>query len=163
MDDQGTAGKSGRRLVLRVLRIAASVVIATACILLVALRTRSYTTCDVFLSRYGRNLAAGVVSFEGQVYLFTKATGRIAGPRTAMPVEEASFLDGKFVSTRTPEFRVAANSVFVVAHHWQVVVWLSTLGVLCWVPLSMKFNLRTMLIATTLLATLLGAAIQAIQ
>lgn len=163
MDDQATTIKSYRALALSTLRIIISGLFATICVCLIVLWFRSFTTCDGILAKRGRGVLAGAVSLEGQVYLFTYATGTTAGQRrVAMPIDDASFVHGKFVSSG-PEFRIAPPGTFIVASHWLAAAWLATLAVLCWVPLSMKFNIRTMLVATTLLALLMGAAVYAIK
>ena len=163
MEREKIARASGGSVMLYLLRIAISAAVVATCVLLIVLWVRSHQTCDAYLANRGRSLIAGAVSYDGSVYVFSRAAGHISGRRRlAMPIAEVSFLNGAFVADH-PTFRVATNGVFIVASHLLMVAWLAAIGALCWVPLSKKFNLRNMMLATALIAVLLGAAVHAIK
>jgi hypothetical protein len=52
----------------------------------------------------------------------------------------------------------------IVLYHWSFAIFFATLAAIPWLPwLSYRFSLRTLLIATTLIAVLLGFAVWAMR
>jgi hypothetical protein len=149
---------------IRVLRITFTIACGIVCLLLVVLWVRSNETCDIYTNASWRaGGTGGAVSADGQLYLFAQVPPlRGKWRRMSLPVSEVSFVNRVFMS-HAIGFRVAAGSIFVVATHWLAVAMVSALAAVCWVPWSVKFNLRTMLIGATLFAVLLGAAIHSIK
>ena len=162
--DDRRIDREGGSVKLRKLRIAWSGGCGIVCVLLIALWVRSYATCDIYTTADWRTGGAkGAVSVDGQLYLFLQKSPRPRKWRQmSLPAGEVSFVNRVFMSHEIG-FRVSTGGIFIVATHWLAVAMVSALAAICWVPWSLKFNLRTMLIGTSLLAVLLGAAIHSIK
>jgi hypothetical protein len=138
----------------RKLRIAWSVVWGVACLLLCVLWVRSYWYSDVIrypLQWKPELSAAGTIKGVFAV----SVTGAFSSKR-----------ERRYVSTRLPEhFSVVpwlgwrslnALSYQVCIPIWLIVLPLSGLAAVPWIHWSKRFSLRTLLIATTLAAVVLG-------
>jgi hypothetical protein len=138
------------------LRIAWSVVCGIACVLLVVLWVRSYSFVDSVTYRSKNTL--GVVSRTGSL-CFASVDGAI-GKGFSFGSERLQFIQTNLLPHNTFEWRTVAPTMTVIfVPHWSVVI---TLGVLCaatMIPWSNHFSLRTLLIATTVVAVVLGLAV----
>jgi hypothetical protein len=123
----------------RKLRIAWSVLCGFACLLLIALWARSYWWADIVAHK---NL--GIMSNRGMFYF-----GQDDSAATA----------GWFISSEPSEPNdIGWNSdppgqFFVCAPHWLLALTSVAIGAASWIR---RFSLRTLLIATTLVAVMLG-------
>jgi hypothetical protein len=138
----------------RKLRIAWSIVGGIACVLLIALWVRSYTRSPTRgagdrLSHYdSQHRLLRVWSLQGEI-LFSIAERRSG--RWTMHVPQDSVLG----------FGAGSNdsSSSIVIPHWFAVSAAGIFAAAPWLPL--RFSLRTLLIATTLVAAILGAIVYA--
>jgi hypothetical protein len=150
------------------LRIAVTALSLTACVLLIALWVRSYNTRDHVIGRIAETRFLSFVSLEGVLNMLT--SNLPDSPRS--PYRErwqlgSTNLDAwdktEFVEVGVFGFYLAAlpsNKSFIVcAPHWFLILLSAALAAAPWVPWSKRFSLRTLLIATTLVAIGLGAVI----
>jgi hypothetical protein len=141
----------------RKLRIAWSVGCGIACVLLIVLWVRSYWWWDSFTSPAMISNGVGVCSVQGLVCFHAKT----------QPMRMRWYVDPNSESIaasfneirRTKTFagvgvsRFANQSVLLVSH-WFLAFLFAAVGIVPW--LSFRFGLRTLLIATTLIAVVLG-------
>jgi hypothetical protein len=147
----------------RYLRIAISAVCGIACVLLVALWIRSYWHADS-LTRVGNDqiltrLGTGSGSlFFG--YADYKATPNISPPEVTdgWEYQEYDPDGGKYVGWM---FIWGATQAVVGLPAWFVTLLLLALATLPWV--TWRFTTRTLLIATTVIALVLGAVVYAVR
>jgi hypothetical protein len=149
----------------RKLRIAWSVVWGLTAVLLVVLWVRSYWWYDR-LSLYSSTQAFGVASLHGElVYGSNSITNSSAKPLPWW------YWSCEYI---TPATRAASDSYpkimgfawysgershYLFLPHWFPPAMAALLAVAGWIPL--RFSLRTLLIATTLVAVVLGMAVYA--
>jgi hypothetical protein len=145
-----------RRLRFRKLRIAWSVGCGIACLLLIALWVRSYQYCDrsSIVSRVFGFSTEGVLIFEwtGNLPLQQFFNSLMKDPSRSF-VPQKGFLG--FSTEWHPDIR------YVQAPHWFPVSLATTLAALPWI--HWRFSLRTLLIATTLMAVILGLIVYAVK
>jgi hypothetical protein len=152
----------------RKLRIAFSATCIVLCLLELALRTRSYTLDDIIRGRIlGCDLE--LESRNGQQRINAVALLPTAAPSTSTgPIfhlrtgsSDLGFSDpprpgwGCHIQ-RTPIFNFQ-----IAAPHWGLAALLATLAALPWIRLSNRFTTRTLLLATTLVAAVLGLIVWA--
>jgi hypothetical protein len=169
----------------RKLRIAWSVAWGIVAVLLIALWVLSYWWFDQFIRAVSASAYFGCTSVQGQIELgltndpslsatFVKnrwlwkrfpmsrwqeaLDGPVAyyvasapGPFLSISIRKPSFSTTSF-STSTP----AADAYEANVPYWMLVVIVSLAAVGPWLPWSNRFSLRTLLIATTLVAVGLG-------
>jgi hypothetical protein len=143
----------------RKLRIAFSAVCGVLCLLLIALWVRSYWWHDAFWIRLAANRITGVTYVNGSV-------GAGIGSSVFPEIVKRRFL---FVSGKTDPFdpkpswlefryiRYSESDMEVRIPFWFPVLFMATLAALPW----LRFSLRRLLIATTLVAILLGLVVYA--
>ena len=153
----------------RILRIAASVVFGLLCILLIALWVRSYWRYDWLggLSVTSRNneflpmngclveSANGVlvVIYVGNLREWLSALGQFTGSSPAIPSVRVTGDEGES-TWHGFRAKVYPNGIFRGSGpHWFFVLVLGAAGAVPWIR---RFSLRTLLIATTLVAVGLG-------
>ncbi len=143
----------------RKLRIAWSVGCGIACVLLMVLWVRSFWVLD-FVHRQNANLIQTTIGSEvGKIYLahfdavvgYKDAPHNISGPHgwrlvSRRPVDDPN--SPHFVWKRD------AAGVYLSLSHWSIAVFAALIGGTIWLPY--RFSLRTLLIATTLVAVVLG-------
>jgi hypothetical protein len=138
----------------RKLRIAWSVFWGVACVLLVVLWVRSYLVGDLItLSGKGVFSANGVLEFSWF---------------KPLPPPWPSWEAGSFSARNAPKpigsfsFNPFANGFSIDLPDWFVAIMFGAIGSISWLHRAQwRFRLRTLLIATTLIALLLGAAVYA--
>jgi hypothetical protein len=152
----------------RKLRIAWSVLCGIACLLLIVLWVRSYWWIDYVL-RVSPTMVSEYCTYDGQiVYSWSDDTRIAAGCMSSRG--EGWHLSGQTIeswhriSTPSPGQRLirvfSLKSNEFVTPIWAPVIVSSTSGVLPWRrQLRWRFGLRTLLIATTLIAVMLGLAV----
>ena len=135
----------------RKLRIAWSVGWGILCLLLIALWVRSYWRCDVIeRSSVGISSTVGVVQFAA-----ISPPSYIGWRRTSDPVSDA-FGDMPWFA-----FHSEPSLWCINAPHWLLILVLSTVAAALW--MRSRFSLRTLLIAMTVVAVVLGAVVYAVK
>jgi hypothetical protein len=154
---------------LHYLRIAVTALSVTACVLLIALWVRSYWRVDSLRIGSEERVVA-IDSREGRFYLSASTTGGAnLQPylRNPKPTESQVVLlrnlhesenalgfgfyqDLRFINTST-----------LVLRYWLLVIVTAVGAAAPWIPWSRRFSLRTLLIATTLVAVALAAIVYA--
>jgi hypothetical protein len=150
------------RIRFRKLRIAWSAFWSLACVLLIVLWVRSYWHVDV-LQRQSTSRLFIICSSKGRLAYFENR----ASPQSIMPPEEIASIIGDFI-------RLAAKPILgfgrvrglripplCFAPYWFPVLISGVLAAVPW--LRWRFNLRTLLIATTLVAIGLGTIVYSIK
>jgi hypothetical protein len=135
---------------LRKLRIAFSILCGIVCLLLIGLWVRSYYYYDLGTSR--------IVVMRGNLYLAQMLAIGPSGTSTA-----------KFRRTMLGTYAVPAGDFIVeplnafAIPQWLLVLSVLLLAVAPWLPRSRRFSLRTLLIATTLVAFVLGMVVYSLR
>ena len=145
----------------RKLRIAFSVVCGTVCLLLIVLWVRSYSEGDYFYWNFFRVRSVVIGSTQGRVM------GHSDRFTIGRPGVGSRFIDNDnfYIAFAAPLFgkqplNIQSRSPIICAFrtvgvsHWLLVAISASLAVLPW--LRWRFSLRTLLIATTLVAVVLG-------
>lgn len=146
----------------RKLRIAFSTMCVLASVLLIALWARSTRTLD-FLgwnkTRYGWGVS--ITSFHGRCEFsfasYNKAWTNMKAGFTSKAVPNANW---SWSSNPWLDFGINSTDMgnhFLMVPHWFLVLVTSFLAVTPWIP--WYFSLRTLIVATTLLAVILGLAV----
>ena len=162
----------------RKLRIAFSATCLIACVLLIALWARSYRSKDTVLANlWSRNFQAD--SELGRLSFATLSRPMDLGPTRWVIVSRPLTATGSHQEVRGPRgsttsssktspFSVSASRtttghVFygVGMPHWFLVLLTGAFSIAPWIRWSKRFTLRTLLIATTLVAVVLGLIVYA--
>jgi hypothetical protein len=143
----------------RKLRIAWSVFWGLACVLLIVLWVRSYWWGTVLRISDSEGIASCSGSIQ-TVYVVDVPPSQEAkwileiDPEPPLNlVFVKSFLGIAYESQPTP------NPPVIVIPHWLPTLLIATLSAAPWFPWSKRFTLRTLLIATTLVAVVLGLVV----
>jgi hypothetical protein len=145
---------------LRYLRIAFSATCGIACVLLIALWVRSYWWLDnVNFSMTGTN---AMQSFEGVLSVHYRPTFTEPGVTSLAYAEFASAMKPP-LSDKMPKWYYGSggSGTAIRCPHWFVTLLPCVLAVVPWIP--KRFTLRTLLIATTLVAAVLGLIVYAVR
>ena len=136
----------------RKLRIAWSVLCGMACVLLIVLWVRSYWFTDGTKN-------GGVVSTKGRIYLHQEFA-YIQLPSEFVPANWAhrSWL-GVYTLVGPPETQIVPHGAGLSIPYWWLVSPMIVLSVVPWLHWPNRFSLRTLLIATTLVAVVLGVIV----
>src|SRR5262245_36109213 len=130
------------------LRIAWSVFWGLASILLIVLWVRSYWWNDIFFRTDSSGMVTTFGSNHGTVYFYH-------GLSLPDPARGWKFSSGEASAPQTLfEWRKSARELYVQLPIWIAMLFLAIIATPGWLPL--RFSLRTLLIATTLLAGALG-------
>jgi hypothetical protein len=142
----------------RKLRIAWSVSWGIVALLLCVLWVRSYWWFDnLNLSRAESKV---IQSFRGGIALVCNARASTTGFTTIAAEEVLSWFEStKRVFKPDWRFTVDRDGANIRCPQWFLVVIAAIIGLIPWLPLSNSFSLRTLLIATTLIAVVLGAVV----
>jgi hypothetical protein len=162
----------------RKLRIAWSVVCGIACVLLVVLWVRSYWWCDMFEKRTASQLLQldsrkGRLSFwqnnlgwpgqspkVTQLLLYSMDKGRFYGHCPADAYQKPFWNQASILAFG--RFGSELQRVIFIPY-WFPVLISSALAAVPWIRWSKRFSLRTLLIATTLVAVVLGLIVWAVR
>jgi hypothetical protein len=143
----------------RKLRIAFSATCLIACVLLIVLWVRSYWYAEVI--RYpllGKWDLSGIGTMRGALVIVVMTDARPANPKREyrlLPVRETMPI------TWTPRRIPSSYRIEFLIPIWLIVLPLSTLSAAPWI--RWRFSLRTLLIATTLVAVVLGVVVWAVR
>jgi hypothetical protein len=149
---------------LKYLRIAVTAVSLTACVLLVALWVRSYRYSDsIPIKQISSGKSLAVNSSRGRISVQLKTTPQwwnnvksraVFVPEKGYEIKgESGYFDGDGRALQT----TSLNAIDQGVPYWFVVLMFSTLSAVIWLP--RRFSLRTLLIATTLVAVVLGIVV----
>jgi len=130
----------------RNLRIAWSAFFGILCLLLIVLWVRSYCFIDALYLELSKSRCLILDSIQG-LFLFG------VFPRSTMPPNTNWWL-GFF--ELEPGMQVIPPTKFITIPIWSAVLICATLALAPWMSLAKRFSLRTLLIATTLVAVVLG-------
>ena len=142
-----------RPRLIRGLRIAASAVCGILCVLVICLWVRSYNRSQLLVTPGTGN----VLTQDGYVTLFTRSTfSSLRSNQDWELIEFKAYLE--FSETDRLFRRFHFGHAYCYVPYWFPVFVTSTLAAAPWFPWSRRFTLRTLLIATTLIAVLLATA-----
>ena len=142
---------------LKYLRIAVTALSLTACVLLIALWVRSYWWIDSVEVTYGRWYYVG--SWHGVISLGTldADTYDESGWELESTPEPPHPLPARFVLPQPWGFEYLGGiSCDANVPHWFLLTLSALSGIAPWIHWSRRFSIRTLLIATTLVALTLG-------
>jgi hypothetical protein len=150
----------------RKLRIAFSATCLIACVLLISLWVRSYWWVDMLFSQ-GGNDEVGVESICGEISLIKFLSSNDAQVALPRRFSVGSVVVDDVDRARLPETflgfgysrwikRWSSHGRELCIPHWFALAFLATFAVSPWIQCSNRFSLRTLLIATTLVAVVLG-------
>ena len=148
---------------IRGLRIAASTLVLVACIPFVAFWVRSYKTCDLIGRRPLSRQNVLLMSLNGRVHFFGQfdVSGRGGTKWVSFSGKHSTMVNGVFMSEKG-SFRVQPGTRYLVATHWLLVSLIAPLAIIPWISWSRRFSIRTLLIAATLIALVLGSLLAAV-
>jgi hypothetical protein len=146
---------------LKYMRIAVTALSLTACVLLVSLWVRSYWWYDSIVAQVSRTNGLGVTSMEGRILLKYDADWDTQTATWEVFSQKASEELRDFVFQSWPSFGITWDSGFVegAVPHWFLAVLPAAIAAASWTWGKWRFSLRTLLIATTLVAVGLGAIV----
>jgi hypothetical protein len=142
----------------RKLRIAWSVGCGITCVLLIVLWVRSYRVADIFGCNKPRSFGLMAFSATGRMeFGLGETRASFKSVWASLPHELIHDLKG-YAAGSGFEIRSQhpPNTIGVKLPHWFLVLIVVGLGVMSWFGWSNRFSLRTLLIATTLVAVVLG-------
>ena len=164
-----------RRRILRLLRIAFSIVCGIVCLLLIVFWLRSHRYYEVFEIKTDSRLVQ-VRSWHNRLELwqFAPSGARVDSSTVRNFVKEISngrfFQSGPITTKRhfawdTARFQLVNQpwSTTLFVPHWFPVVGFAACAAVPWIAWSTRFSLRTLLLTTTLAALFLGAVVYAIR
>ena len=149
----------------RYLRITWTVFCGIACVLMIALWVRSYSSSGDIRLSFGHEIKFVVVSERGRL-----SVSRVAGETTQDEVESFARRVVKLVNVQPvdrngkrlpipPGLRLSSNDATMSAPHRATLPVMLAFATLPWI--RWRFTLRTLLIATTLVALVLGLVVWA--
>jgi hypothetical protein len=149
---------------LKYLRIAVTALSLTACVLLIALWVRSYWWCDLISRMDANSQVTTLGSHRGTVY-FVRMQLRgfgAGGPPAMGPRPQHGWrhsISEAHIANETFKLQFSGDSIFVLLPQWLVGPMFLAIGAAPCMPWSRRFSLRTLLIATTLVAVGLGIVV----
>ena len=155
----------------RKLRITWSVVCGVACVLLIVLWARSYYSRDMTRGCiFGRHLHMSVTSLNGEVATAFDEWRGDPHPWMFDSVTDTKNMIAVFSNVGKPPlswlgFRLqfSASLVVIVLPYWFLILAVTTIASIPWTGWKRRFSLRTLLIATTLVAVVLGLIVWAAE
>ena len=141
----------------RKLRIAWSAVCGILCLLLIALWVQSRHHRHVFLIRISANQVFSTFSDQGLIAV-TLTTTSYPQPRHGFFRDFATSADR--ITSRWG-LQLNDQSWDLAVPHWAVIAFIAAAGAVPW--LHWRFSLRTLLIATTLVAVVLGVIAHSVR
>ena len=150
-----------RPRLIRSVRIAMSVVFGMLCVILLALWVRCYWRIDTLWGPITDHGQLAIVSMQGQVSVGVNFNGGSAPWSIVSGTLYAPWRNAwAILLPRRDALGFAlvsdSNNLGVTLPYWFIVLTTAILARLPWVPWSKRFSLRTLLIAITLSAVVLG-------
>lgn len=146
---------------LRYLRIAFSVVCIAACLAIVALWVRSYSSREYFLKPVSNKHMIVVESASGRVMLDFFESGHY-GAYWGGVIEDWREAN-RDLGIAGFAYAAAPWHTTYRAPHWFLVMLFAALATIPWLHFSKRFSLRTLLVAMTLAAVGLGVVVSAVR
>jgi hypothetical protein len=156
------------------LRLAFSAVCGAVCLLLIAFWVRSYWWADSAISQPSTlPRQIGLISRRGRLTLIV--TQRDPRSRVADYFPSSWRIESDFLTNgiRHPAVRLRPMWVYeadrrlgrlLIIPHWFPVLFFGAMATCTWLPwFDWRFSLRTLLIATTIVALLIGAIVYAVR
>jgi hypothetical protein len=151
---------------LRLLRIAVTALGLTACVMLVALWVRSYWCGDRIIKRDPTGFLI-IGSLRGNVELSEVKMPQANSTAAQWSIASTSAAkEQHFVQLAEPDYSVLGfhfirrpSNVAMVLPLWMPLTAIIGMVAILWIPWSRRFSLRTLLIATTLVAVGLGIVV----
>ena len=149
---------------LRGLRIAWTVGWGIVCVLLIVLWMRSFRCGDVATLPMLSSHAVGLVSFDGQLVI---SLSQIPNDLQGLTARFSTHPPNTFEPVTT-RWNIGSQATpypakFVAAPHWLASMVFGTIAFAPWIHRVRQFSLRTLLIATTLIAVVLGLVVWSMQ
>ena len=142
---------------LRYLRIAFAATCLISCVLLIVLWVRSYWWSDGVKAFYTPQRMWQLKSFGAGLHLYIgHYSGRESGFRVISVRATPIVSSPPFDWAPLPELRLSIP-------HWCVLIALGAVSTFPWFGWSKRFSLRTLLVATTLVAAVLGLVVYAVR
>ena len=144
----------------RKLRIAWSVGCGILCVLLIVLWVRSYNRGDILQAPVSTTRGIGFTSLRGWVKFSSfRTTGNGSWRMSSQHADEAMRPYGEFFEAQQNHWKFGTHMLkgtyAIMMPHWFILLTAPLAGV-PWINRSKRFSLRTLLIATTLVAVVLG-------
>src|SRR5688572_26767993 len=136
-----------RPRVFRFLRYAVSALSLTACVLLIALRVRSYWRCDIAEGAFTSSSGFSFTSKGGEVTYREYSTSKVRWRIHSIERWEINARSGLNPSGFFWSWELGP---MVAVPHWFLLCIVAIVAATPWLPWSRRFRLRTLLIATTL-------------
>jgi len=158
----------------RNLRIAWSVMSGIACVLIFALWLRGHWARDQLFVRYSASQFLWIVSERNTLSFVPRpASNAPVAPhsrwifktaRTSAKKSTVGYPDryGQLPSDSWLRVFYFSNRMEAHVPHWMLIAFFSIVGLIPWLPFK-RYSLRTLLIATTLVAALLGIIVYAMR
>jgi hypothetical protein len=149
----------------RKLRIAWSVACGIACVLLCVLWVRSYKRGDIVQAPVSATRGIGFTSLHGWVKLSTfRTNGKDCWLLRSFPGDEAMQMYGEFFEAKQNHWKfgthVISGTYAIMMPHWFILL-IAPLTATPWI--KWRFNVRTLLITTTLVAVVLGLIVWSVR
>ena len=128
--------------------------------MLIALWVRSYWRLDI-LEKRTRFEAVQVSSVKGRIATARLDPRTYVIGRTYLNVEAGDAADWRKAGVLGFAYYEDGSVTALIAPHWLPALLSAALAVIPWISRSWRFSLRTLLIATTLVAVVLGIAVAA--
>jgi hypothetical protein len=126
------------------------------CLLLIALWVRSYRWCDVAVMPLSRSHCISLASKDGDIGCALYPTSKAEWKIYSVEMDEIRIRTGWNPQGFYWSWKLGP---MVQVRHWFAVCVVAAIGSLSWIRL--RFSLRTLLIATTLVAIVLGLIVYA--
>jgi hypothetical protein len=152
----------------RKLRIAFSITCGLACVLLIALWVRSYRVFDQWSYNFSSQRTLTTVSVQGQSVLWLTPYRAIGGIQQSfglyhLPIPVGSNAKAYPASWSGIGIGGTSETLSIRSPHYLLVLTAAILAGLPWLRWSRRFSLRTLLIAMTLVAVVLGLVCYAVR
>ena len=151
---------------LKYLRITATALSLTACVLLIALWVRNFWWSDVAWTPLPGGWQVVIASADGQVeFGFSQAQNRRDVASWGLETYTAS--RNSAFEVLVPQKRVIRYHVFgnrnfaLVLPHWLLTTVVLLLAIVPWIPWSRRFTIRTLLVFTAITSVVLALAVTA--
>jgi hypothetical protein len=138
---------------LKYLRIAVTALSLTACVLLIALWVRSYSRTDAIVGPIVGARRFIIHTRPDQLDVLVSNPSPVHGP---IPWKISSYMNR---ARRTWKFNSQQYAIQLTIPMWLATLGSVTIAAISWIPWSKRFSVRTLLIATTLVAVGLGVIV----
>jgi hypothetical protein len=154
---KGMEGEARQLPRFRKLRIAWSVGWGIACVLLIVLWARSYSMVEIIGGPVSSHWYLHFGSTDGQFRINRSHDSLWTPPKIKRWEYYRELADTAYANTSRPSgWKFLLRRYYVHVPAWFAVVIVALLAAIPWVRWSKRFSLRTLLIATTLVAVVLG-------